>query len=129
MEPGRLDTDVIIAGGGPARAATAIAYAQHGLRVRLFERAAFSGHGPGETLHRVIERLLQQFGLSEQFQSTVSARHSGIWLSWGGRKQFRPTAPTRTAHPRDSRSHGPGSTSSCSIMRMSKAWRYASPAR
>jgi hypothetical protein len=35
-------------------------------------------------LHPPIERLLRQFGLAERFQSTVGARHSGIWLSWEG---------------------------------------------
>jgi flavin-dependent dehydrogenase len=87
---GQLDTDVIIAGGGPAGAATAIACAQRGLRVRLFERAVFSGHRPGETLNPGIEPLLRQLGLAERFQATVGARHSGIWVSWGGRKQFQP---------------------------------------
>ena len=90
MAPGQLDTDVIIGGGGPAGAATAIACAQRGLRVRLFERAAFSRHRPGETLHPGIEPLLRQLGLAERFQATVGARHSGIWLSWGDRKQFQP---------------------------------------
>ncbi len=90
MASGQLDTDVIVAGGGPAGAATAIACVQRGLRVRLFERAVFSGHRPGETLHPGIEPLLRQFGLAERFQTTVGARHSGIWVSWGGRKQFQP---------------------------------------
>jgi flavin-dependent dehydrogenase len=85
-----LATDVIIAGGGPAGAATAIACAQRGLRVRLFERAVFSGNRPGETLHPGIEPLLRQLGLADRFHTTVRARHSGIWLSWGGRRQFQP---------------------------------------
>jgi flavin-dependent dehydrogenase len=90
VAPGQLDTDVIVTGGGPAGAATAIACAQRGLRVCLFERAVFSGHRPGETLHPGIEPFLRQLGLADRFQATVGARHSGIWLSWGGRKQFQP---------------------------------------
>ena len=90
MAPGQLDTDVIIAGGGPAGAATAIACVQRGLRVRLFERAVFSGHRPGETLHPGVEPLLRQLGLADRFQATVGARHSGIWLCSGGRWQFQP---------------------------------------
>jgi 2-polyprenyl-6-methoxyphenol hydroxylase-like FAD-dependent oxidoreductase len=90
VAPGRLDTDLIIAGGGPAGAATAIACAQRGLRVRLFERTVFSGHRPGETLHPGIEPLLTQLGLADRFQATVGARHSGIWLRWSDRKQFQP---------------------------------------
>jgi 2-polyprenyl-6-methoxyphenol hydroxylase-like FAD-dependent oxidoreductase len=93
VAPGQLDADVIIAGGGPAGAATAIACAQRGLRVRLFERALFVGHRPGETLHPGIEPLLRQLGLAERFQATVGARHSGIWLSWGDRKHFQPYGP------------------------------------
>ena len=90
MASGQLDTDVIIAGGGPAGAATAISCIQRGLRVHLFERAAFSGHRPGETLHPGIEPLLRQLGLADRFQATVGARHSGIWLAWDGRRQFQP---------------------------------------
>ena len=56
----------------------------------MFERAVFSGHRPGETFHPGIEPLLGQLGLADRFQATVGARHSGIWLSWGGGKQFQP---------------------------------------
>jgi glycine/D-amino acid oxidase-like deaminating enzyme len=90
MAPGQLDTDVIVAGGGPAGAATAISCIQRGLRVHLFERAVFSVHHPGETLHPGVEPLLRQLGLADRFQATVGARHSGIWLCWGGRRQFQP---------------------------------------
>jgi flavin-dependent dehydrogenase len=90
VAPRQLDTDVIIAGGGPAGAATAIACVQRGLRVHLFERAIFSGNRPGETLHPGIEPLLRQLGFTDRFQATVGARHSGIWLSWGGGRQFQP---------------------------------------
>jgi hypothetical protein len=54
------------------------------------ERTVFSGHRPGETLHPGIEPLLRQLGLAERFQAAVGGRHSGIWLSWGGPKQFQP---------------------------------------
>jgi flavin-dependent dehydrogenase len=90
MAPGQLDTDVIVAGGGPAGAATAISCIQRGLRVHLFERAVFSVHRPGETLHPGVEPLLRQLGLADRFQATVGARHSGIWLCWGDRRQFQP---------------------------------------
>ncbi len=90
MAPGQLDTDVIIAGGGPAGAATAIACAQRGLCVRLLERAVFTERRAGETLHPGIEPLLRQLGLADRFLATVRARHSGIRLSWGGRTQFQP---------------------------------------
>jgi flavin-dependent dehydrogenase len=90
VAPRRFDTDVIIAGGGPAGAATAIACAQRGLRVGLFERAVFSGGRPGETLHPGIEPLLRQLGLADRFQAAVGGRHSGIWLRWGDRKRFQP---------------------------------------
>jgi flavin-dependent dehydrogenase len=88
VAPGQLDTDVVIAGGGPAGAATAIACAHRGLRVRLFERVV-SGHRPGETFHPGVEPLLRQLGLNERFQAAVGARHAGIWLSWGGQRRFQ----------------------------------------
>ena len=90
MAAGQLDTDVIVVGGGPAGSATAITYAQRGLRVRLFERAVFTGPRPGETLHPGIEPLLRQLGLGDRFRATVGARHPGIWLSWGGERRFQP---------------------------------------
>ena len=90
MASGQLDTDVIVAGGGPAGTATAISCVRRGLRVHLFEQAAFSAHRPGETLHPGVEPLLRQLGLGDRFQATVGARHSGIWLHWGGRRQFQP---------------------------------------
>jgi flavin-dependent dehydrogenase len=33
---------------------------------------------------------LRQLGLGDRFQATVEARHAGIWLCWGGRRQFQP---------------------------------------
>ena len=68
----------MIAGGGPAGAATAIACVQRGLRVHLFEQTGFSG--PGETLHPGIEPLLWQLGLADRFQATVGARRKSKLL-------------------------------------------------
>jgi flavin-dependent dehydrogenase len=33
--------------------------------------------------------------LADRFQAAVGARHSGFWLSWGGRKQFQPYGTDR----------------------------------
>ena len=65
----------MIAGVGLAGAATAIACAHRGLGVRLFERAVFSGHRPGETLHPGIEPLLRQLGLAGQIRSGRFGRY------------------------------------------------------
>jgi flavin-dependent dehydrogenase len=91
----RIDTDVAIIGGGPAGSAAAITCAGRGLRVHLFERAAFegadfSGDRPGETLHPGIEPVLAQLGVADDLGAVVGARHEGIWIDWGGVRRFQP---------------------------------------
>jgi flavin-dependent dehydrogenase len=87
---GQFDPDVIVVGGGPAGSAAAIACAERGLRVRLFEREAGAGERPGETLHPGAEPLLAQLGVAGRLAATVGARHAGIWIDWGGRQRFEP---------------------------------------
>jgi flavin-dependent dehydrogenase len=90
MASRHLDADVIVVGGGPAGSAAAIACAQRGLRVVLFERDDFVRERPGETLHPGIEPLLAQLGVADRLPSVVGARHAGIWIEWGGRCRFEP---------------------------------------
>lgn len=90
MASRHLDADVIVGGGGPAGSATAIACAQRGLRVVLFERDDFVRERPGETLHPGIEPLLAQLGVADRLPSVVGARHAGIWIEWGGGRRFEP---------------------------------------
>jgi flavin-dependent dehydrogenase len=84
----RIDTDVLIAGGGPAGAAAAITCALGGVRVVLCERDAAAGERPGETLHPGVEPLLAQLGVADRLAAVTGARHPGIWIEWGSARRF-----------------------------------------
>ncbi|MBV9774604.1 MAG: tryptophan 7-halogenase [Gemmatimonadetes bacterium] len=88
MDARRIDTDVLIVGGGPAGAAAAITCARNGVRVMLCERDATSGERPGETLHPGIEPLLAQLGVADRLAAVTGARHPGIWIEWGSARRF-----------------------------------------
>lgn len=90
MASRHVDTDVIVAGGGPAGSAAAIACAQRGLRVILFERDRFARERPGETLHPGLEPLLGQLGVADRLANVIGARHPGIWIKWNGERRFEP---------------------------------------
>lgn len=90
METRPIDTDVLIAGGGPAGAAAAITCARNGLRVILCERDASPGDRPGETLHPGVEPLLDQLGVADRLHGVAGARHSGTWIEWGSARRFEP---------------------------------------
>lgn len=88
-----IDADVVIVGGGPAGAATAIACATRGCRVVLIERDRFAQgrparERPGETLHPGVEPLLAQLGIADRLASVIGARHAGIWITWAGPPRF-----------------------------------------
>lgn len=78
----------MVAGGGPAGAAAAIACALGGARVVLCEREAAGGERPGETLHPGIAPLLAQLGVGDGLPRVTGARHAGIWVEWGGPRRF-----------------------------------------
>ena len=86
----QIDADVLIVGGGPAGAAAAIWCATRDLSVILCEREMFARERPGETLHPGIEPLLAQLGVADRLPQVVGARHTGIWIDWGGPKRFEP---------------------------------------
>lgn len=90
MASRQFDADVTVVGGGPAGSAAAIACAQRGLRVVLFERDTFARERPGETLHPGIEPLLAQLGVADRLADVVGARHAGIFIEWGGPRRFEP---------------------------------------
>lgn len=90
MAARRLDTDVLIVGGGPAGSAAAIACATRGLAVVVAEREVFAGEKPGESLHPGIEPLLGQLGLAGRLAGVVGARHPGVWIRWAGPARFEP---------------------------------------
>jgi len=88
MDRRRLDADLVVVGGGPAGAATAIAAAARGRSVILLERDRAGSDRPGETLHPGVEPLLVQLGIAERLGSVVGARHPGLWIAWGGPPRF-----------------------------------------
>ena len=81
--------DVLVLGGGPGGAATAIACAQAGVRrVVLVERDAFPREHVGETLHPGVEPLLAQLGVAEEVRRAGFLRHEGNWIEWAGERRF-----------------------------------------
>ena len=54
----------------------------------LCDREPPGRHRPGETLHPGIEPLLMQLGVLDRLATTVGARHTGIWIEWGGPRRF-----------------------------------------
>lgn len=90
MDARHVDVDVVVVGGGPAGAATAIACAQRGLSVVLLERDPPGSERPGETLHPGVEPLLAQLGVADRLAEVTGARHTGIWIEWGGQRRFEP---------------------------------------
>lgn len=84
------DTDVAVIGGGPAGSAAAIACAQQGLRVCMFERDTLVGDRVGEALHPGVEPVLRELGVADALPSVTGARHEGIWIDWAGKRRFQP---------------------------------------
>jgi len=69
-----VTTDVIIVGAGPAGAATAILLAEHGLSVRLLDRARFPRPKIcGEYLSPEAPRLLDRLGALKAVDGVASA--------------------------------------------------------
>jgi flavin-dependent dehydrogenase len=77
-----LASDVVVVGGGPGGAATAIKCAEAGLRVTLLERDLPGRERPGETLHPGIEPLFVELGIEREILSANFLRHEGHWISW-----------------------------------------------
>lgn len=88
MEARRLDTDVLIIGGGPSGCAAAIACAQAGLRTTLVERDAHTRDRPGEALHPGVEPLMRELGVDEGLHAATRARFAGVWIAWNEPPRF-----------------------------------------
>lgn len=81
---------VVILGGGPAGAATALTLRHAPVSVTLVERARFPRPYPGATLHPGIEPLLATLGASDILSAGTYIRHSGVWSAWGEAPRFVP---------------------------------------
>ncbi|MGW6200028.1 NAD(P)/FAD-dependent oxidoreductase [Kribbella sp. NPDC055110] len=84
--------DVVVAGGGPAGAATALRLARAGHTVALLERSSFDRPRVGETLAPSIQPLLRELGVWERFVAL------GPLPSWGTRSIWSSTEPAAHSH-------------------------------
>jgi flavin-dependent dehydrogenase len=77
--------DVVVIGGGPAGAATALALARHdaGVRVAIAERSGYSAFRVGETLPPPARRLLERLGVWEGFPACGAIEAYGTRAAWG----------------------------------------------
>jgi flavin-dependent dehydrogenase len=87
--PGRA-VEVLIVGGGPAGAATAITCAAAGLSTCVLDRAAFPRDRPGESLHPGVEPLFDRLGVGDAVRAARFVRYTGLWMTWDGPRQFVP---------------------------------------
>jgi 2-polyprenyl-6-methoxyphenol hydroxylase-like FAD-dependent oxidoreductase len=87
---------IVIAGSGPAGAATALLLAQQGMKVTLIEKeTAFERVFRGEGLMPAGLDVLYQMGLRETFES-ISARQLTSWDFYvGGKRRMRVLEPEK----------------------------------
>ncbi len=74
--------DVVVAGGGPAGAVTALDLSRRGFRVVLIEQSAYEKDRVGETLPPQIRSPLMELGVWERFLSTERLESYGIRTAW-----------------------------------------------
>ncbi|MCH6257826.1 tryptophan 7-halogenase [Puniceicoccaceae bacterium K14] len=84
-----MKADVVVIGGGPAGAATAIACRRLGLHVIILEALEFPRARPGESLPPAVEPLLQHWGVESVLREYSWSRYEGIWSSWDGSMGFQ----------------------------------------
>lgn len=75
--------DVLVAGGGPAGAATALALARNGHRVLLAERGGAADFTIGEALPPATRTVLRDLGIWEDFRAQGHLPCYGTRLVWG----------------------------------------------
>ena len=84
--------DVVVVGGGPAGAATALRLAAAGRSVAMLERSRFDRPRVGETLAPLVQPLLRDLGVWDQF---VALR---ALPSWGTRSVWDEPEPAEHSH-------------------------------
>lgn len=81
----RIDTDCLIAGGGPAGLMLGLLLARQGLDVTVVEKHAdFLRDFRGDTIHPSTQELLGELGLLDEFLARPHADMSRVSLSWHG---------------------------------------------
>jgi flavin-dependent dehydrogenase len=76
--------DVVVAGGGPAGAATALRLAADGRSVIVLERSRFDRPRVGETLAPAVQPLLRDLGVWERFAALRPLPSWGTRSIWDG---------------------------------------------
>lgn len=84
--------DVVVAGGGPAGAATALLLAAAGRSVALLERSRFDRPRLGETLAPTVQPLLRRLGVWDRFGALDPLP------SWGTRSAWSRPDPADHSH-------------------------------
>jgi flavin-dependent dehydrogenase len=84
--------DVVVVGGGPAGAATALRLAAAGRSVAVLERSRFDRPRVGETLAPLVRPLLQDLGAWERFTTLHPLP------SWGTRSVWADPSPAEHSH-------------------------------
>ena len=84
--------DVVVAGGGPAGAATALRLAAAGRSVVLLERGRYDRPRVGETLAPAVQPLLRDLGVWDRFTALCPLP------SWGTRSVWESPRPTEHSH-------------------------------
>lgn len=92
--------DVIVAGGGPAGAVTALCLARSGMKVAMYEASGYDCPRYGETLPPEVNAALRELGLWEGFSRLGSLEAPGIVSVWGSEV---PSHQDFVSNP-----HGPG---------------------
>jgi flavin-dependent dehydrogenase len=83
VRPNPAVREVVVIGGGPAGAATALLLAQRGRDVVLVEASSYGQPRFGETLPPEVNPLLRQLGVWEAFVQSKPLASPGIVSAWG----------------------------------------------
>lgn len=75
--------NVIILGGGPAGAATALALLNHGYSVLIIERSEYEDWRVGETLPPHVQKSLSSLGIWDHFLRNGHLPSAAIHAAWG----------------------------------------------
>ena len=80
--------DVIILGGGPAGAATALALLKHGYSLLLIERSEYEDWRVGETLPPHVQKPLSSLGVWDSFLQSGHLPSPAIYAAWGSSQLY-----------------------------------------